>query len=80
VEENAWSLGANLVRRPQAFGATVTGSGKKAILNPDGRLAESTNYTAVSEGTDTFDTFAVKDTAGNEMAADHIWHFKTGAD
>jgi len=32
------------------------------------------------EGTDTFDTFAVKDTAGNEMAADHIWHFETGAD
>ena len=65
---------------PLPFGATVTGSGKKAILNPDGRLAETTNYTAVLEGTDTFDTFAVKDTAGNEMAADHIWHLETGAD
>jgi hypothetical protein len=64
---------------PLPFGATVTGSGHKSILNPDGRLAESTNYTAVLEGTDTFDTFAVKDAAGNEMAADHIWHFKTGA-
>jgi hypothetical protein len=65
---------------PLPIGATVTGSGKKAILNPDERLAETTDYTAVLEGTDTFDTFAVKDTAGNEMAADRIWHFKTGAD
>lgn len=65
---------------PLPLGATVTGSERKAILNPDGKLAESTNYTAVLEGTDTFDTFAVKDTAGNEMAADHVWHFETGAD
>jgi hypothetical protein len=64
---------------PLPFGATVTGSMKKAILNPDGRLAEGTNYTAVLEGTDLFDTFAVKDEAGNEMAADQIWHFQTGA-
>jgi hypothetical protein len=63
---------------PLPFGATVTGSGKKYILNPDGRLAQRTNYTAVLEGTDTFDTFAVKDEAGNEMEADYIWHFRTG--
>jgi len=63
---------------PLPFGATVTGSGKKYILNPDGRLAQTTNYTAVLEGTDTFDTFVVKDQAGNEMAADYIWHFRTG--
>ena len=66
---------------PLPFGATVTMSDadrKVAILNPDGRLAQRTNYTAVLEGTDTFDTFAVKDTAGNEMAADYIWHFRTG--
>ena len=64
---------------PMPIGATVTGSGKKYILNPDGRLAQRTSYSAVLEGTDTFDTFAVKDTAGIEMAADNIWHFKTGA-
>jgi hypothetical protein len=66
---------------PLPLGATARMSNadsKVAILNPDGRLAQSTNYTAVLEGTDTFDTFAVKDQVGNEMAADQIWHFGTG--
>lgn len=67
---------------PLPFGGTVTVSynvdKKVAILNPSGRLARRTNYTAVVEGTDAFDTFSVKDQAGNNMAADYIWHFKTG--
>jgi hypothetical protein len=52
---------------------------KNSLILPIVRLEANTTYTAVVEGTDTFDTFAVKDRAGNEMATDHIWHFTTGA-
>ena len=51
---------------------------KKAALDWGERLWWKTTYTVVIEGAGDSDGFAVKDKAGNEMATDYIWHFKTG--
>ena len=47
-------------------------------LNPSGRLAKRTSYTATIEGGGDGDNFAVKDLNGNELAADYVLSFKTG--
>jgi hypothetical protein len=61
--------------------ATVSFNAKKrtATLNPTDRLKPNTLYTAVVEGAGDYDSYAVKDRAGNEMACEYVWHFTTEA-
>jgi hypothetical protein len=47
-------------------------------LNPSGRLAKRTSYTATIEGGGDEDSLAIKDLSGNELAADYVWSFRTG--
>ena len=47
-------------------------------LNPSGRLAKRTSYTATIEGGGDGDSLAVKDLNANELAADYVWYFRTG--
>lgn len=62
---------------------TYNANTKTATLNPSARLAPRTTYTVKVEGAgDYFDencfVIAVEDRAGNPMAKDRIWHFRTG--
>lgn len=50
----------------------------KAILNPSVRLAKNTFYTVTVEGAADTDGHAVEDEAGNPMATDYTFDFKTG--
>ena len=54
------------------IGGAVSYSGTTATFIPSGNLSSSTIYTATI-------TTGVKDVAGNEMAADYVWSFTTGA-
>ena len=63
------------------FGFDVRYNAQKRIvtLDPSVRLDRRETYTVWVEGGGDPDRFAVKDRAGNELAADYIWHFTTGA-
>jgi hypothetical protein len=62
----------------EAAGVSYNATKKLAVLNPSRRLAANTTYTAVVEGVNDSDGKAVKDEAGNALARDCIWHFRTG--
>jgi hypothetical protein len=50
-----------------------------AMFDPDADFLEGNfNFTVVVEGAG--DNKAVKDTDGQVMASDHVWHFSAGSD
>jgi hypothetical protein len=51
---------------------------KTLTLVPSVILAKRTKYTVRIEGGGDRDGLAVKDVAGNELAADKVWSFTTG--
>jgi hypothetical protein len=55
-----------------AVSGTVTPAGFNAAFKPDSDLAPNTTYTATI-------TTGVADLAGNALAANYVWTFKTGA-
>jgi hypothetical protein len=74
------SCGTSACPPPLPVSATVTYSAekKRAILNPEVRLAKRTNYTALVEGAGDSDSLTVKDFNNASLASDVIWRFKTG--
>jgi hypothetical protein len=61
---------------PNVFATgTVTYTGVTATFKPSFNLAANSDYTATIKG----GVGGARDLAGNEMAADHVWSFRTGA-
>jgi hypothetical protein len=67
---------------PAAIPATVSYNDdtNTAKLDPTSTLLNSTEYTAVVEGTADGDMKAVKDRGGTPMASDYIFYFTTASD
>ena len=67
---------------PAAIPATVSYNDdtNTAKLDPTPTLLNSTEYTAVVEGTADGDMKAVKDRGGTPMASDYIFYFTTASD
>jgi hypothetical protein len=62
----------------QAKVSCTDASCKTVTLDPDRRLAKNKKYTVRVEGAGDADGLAVEDPAGNELAQDYVWSFRSG--